>query len=106
MHQDVGGDKEAVWKPPAEKHIYISTTSTGAAACLGAVTLCWIQSSSHVKQPHLRRAFARRHLQRAVTASLHNHVTEFHLEHSAEVTGDVGLVDYRGDNTLRERTQL
>lgn len=31
--------------------------------CLRAVTLCWIQSSSHVKQPHLRSVYACRHLQ-------------------------------------------
>lgn len=89
----------AVWKPPAEKHNHITAVNTTSASvttlaaatpttCLRAVTLRWIQSSSHVKQPHPRSASARRRLQRAVIVSVHDHVTEFHLEHFCKLRGN------------------
>lgn len=74
MRQDVGGRNGGVWKTPVEKYIHITPINTTGASvttlaavtpttCLCALTLCWIQSSSHVKQPHLCSAYAYRHLQ-------------------------------------------
>lgn len=74
MRQDAGRGNGGVWKPPVEKYIRITPINTSSASvatlaaatpttCLCAVTLRWIQSSSHVKQPHLRSVHACRHLQ-------------------------------------------
>ncbi len=65
---------EDVWEPPVERYIRITPINNTSASvttlrdasptkCFCVVTLRWIQSSSHVQQPHLCCVYACRHLQ-------------------------------------------